>query len=107
MERTAMMILILIIYTIYAAIKHRAVWKKLTTKQIFNVILTYIIMTAIGATVLYFGIYTMKEATSNELLSNAVQFIYAVIIVGFGVLFFNITISRITNNILPVQNEAK
>lgn len=107
MERTAMMLLILVIYTVYAAIKHRTVWKKLTIKQIISVILTYIVMGAIGAAVLYFGIYTMREATSNEILGLAVQFVYAVIIVGFGVLFFNIVVSRITNNILPVRNETK
>lgn len=107
MERTAMMLLILLIYTGYATIKHRSVWKKLTKKQIANVVLTFIVMSAIGGTVLYFGIRTMTEATSNELLSNAVQFIYAIIIVGFGVLFFNIIISRITNYILPVRDGTK
>lgn len=107
MDRTLMMLLILIVYAAYAAIKHRSVWKKLTTMQIIKVVLTFIVMSAIGAAVLYFGIRTMREATSNEILSIAVQFIYAIIIVGFGVLFFNITISRITDNILPLRKDMK
>lgn len=107
MQRTLMMLLILIVYAAYAAIKHRSVWKKLTIMQMMNVLLTFIVMIAIGTAVLYFGVRTMREATSNEMLSIAVQFIYAIIIVGFGVLFFNIIISRITNNVLPVQKDLK
>ncbi|MEN1967095.1 hypothetical protein WMZ97_03355 [Lentibacillus sp. N15] len=107
MSRTAMMLLILIIYTVYAAWKHRTVWRRLTVIQTFKVVITFIIMCAIGGTFLYLSSRTLTDVVPNEMISIIIEFIVAIIMIGFGVVIFNIIVSRITNGILPVNQTSK
>ncbi|WP_106497830.1 hypothetical protein [Lentibacillus sp. Marseille-P4043] len=107
MNRAIMMIIILIIYVIYAAFKHREVWKKLSAKQIMGVLLTFIIIMGIGSMVLYYFSRFLMDIIQNDIVSIAMQFLSALFIVIFGVIIFNIYVSRITNGILPIKRPSK
>ncbi|MGY0692153.1 hypothetical protein ACW2QC_05075 [Virgibacillus sp. FSP13] len=107
MNRAVMMIIILIIYVIYAAFKHREVWKKLSIKQIIGVLVTFILIMGIGSLVLYYFSRFLMDIIPNDIVSIAMQFISALIIVIFGVVVFNIYASRITNGVLPIKRPSK
>lgn len=104
MNRTAMLVIVLIVYSVYAALKHKEVWHKLTVKQISGVVLTFILLTGIGGVFLYYWMNLVTDIIPNDIVSIILQFISAIMVVVFGVVFFNIIIAKITNGILPVKN---
>lgn len=104
MNRTAMLVIVLIVYSVYAALKHKEVWHKLTVKQISGVVLTFILLTGIGGVFLYYWMNLVMDIIPNDIVSIILQFISAIMVVVFGVVFFNIIIAKITNGILPVKN---
>lgn len=104
MNRTAMLVIVLIVYSVYAALKHKEVWRKLTVKQISGVVLTFILLTGIGGVFLYYWMNLVMDIIPNDIVSIILQFISAIMVVVFGVVFFNIIIAKITNGILPVKN---
>lgn len=104
MNRTAMLVIVLIVYSVYAALKHKEVWRKLTVKQISGVVLTFILLVGIGGVFLYYWMNLVMDIIPNDIVSIILQFISAIMVVVFGVVFFNIIIAKITNGILPVKN---
>ncbi|MTW87701.1 hypothetical protein F3157_18965 [Virgibacillus dakarensis] len=103
MNRAVMMVIVLLVYVIYAAFKHKEVWRKLTLKQIIGVLLTFLIMMGIGGTFLYYSSRLLMDTIPNEIVSILMQFISAIIVIIFGVVVFNIIVSKITNGVLPVK----
>ncbi|GGB53728.1 hypothetical protein GCM10011409_34210 [Lentibacillus populi] len=103
MNRAVMMVIVLLAYVIYAAFKHKEVWRKLTLKQIIGVLLTCLIMMGIGGTFLYYSSRLLMDTIPNEIVSILMQFISAIIVIIFGVVVFNIIVSKITNGVLPVK----
>jgi hypothetical protein len=107
MNRAVMMAIILLVYVIYIAFKHKEVWKKLSAKQIFGVLVIFILFMGVGGTLLYYISRTLMDLIPNDIVSIILQFISAIVIVIFGVVFFNIYASRITNGILPINKNNK
>ncbi|WP_188454603.1 hypothetical protein [Virgibacillus oceani] len=107
MNRAILIGIILFAYIIYIAFKHKEIWKKLTFMQTLGVLLTFIFVTGIGGTILFYGVRFLISFTSNEVLSIVIQFFTAIIVVIFGVLLFNTIVSSITNGILPIKRTPR
>ncbi|WP_099157868.1 hypothetical protein [Virgibacillus ndiopensis] len=107
MNRAILIGIILVAYLIYVAFKHKEVWKKLTIMQTLGVLLTFILVTGIGGTILYYGVRFLIGFTSNEVVSIVIQFFTAIIVVIFGVVIFNNIVSNITNGILPIKRTPR